>query len=627
MFRRLIGYGATSLATLLVTPAMAAEPEGRRLYSSDIWSVYETLSGGVFRNCMLRAVYSDGKNISLLLKRSNAWSLSIGKPGGYRPGQRRLLTLIIDRVHLYESIATVDSTGIIRIELPASDRFLYELSEGKALKALSSIGMAQFDLTGTRAAVQHARRCLRSRHGTKIVSGATRSPEVAGYRRRSQATTKRAISQIQEALVWTGFYEGMIDGDMGQRTRRGIRAYQRAIGSDPSKPLTAADGERLRRLAQARKRRVGFRFIRDIRAQVAIGIPKRLVPLSHQSSRGTIFSAPDGSIKIDTMRFYPGERSMLGLFQQISQRGPIRTITYTKRPTYGDFVVSGTDNEKSYYFRALQASDGIFAFSIAYFTGRKRELEPVVVAMANFFAPLSMLRRSPGPVSAPRGSELRPTPLPGEVTRDRPSVSAGTGFILSSAGYVLTNAHVVRKCRQIRLNTVGSVPVTARVVASDHKNDLALLAANLAVTSVPKFRRVVRLGDEISTFGFPLTTILSTSGNFTRGTITATQGAGNDTGMLQISAPVQPGNSGGPLLDQSGHVVGVVVSKLNVLKVSRMTGDVAQNVNFAIKSAVVLNFLETHGVKVELALTLKPLQPADVAERAKRFTVYVRCLQ
>ncbi len=96
--------------------------------------------------------------------------------------------------------------------------------------------------------------------------------------------------------------------------------------------------------------------------------------------------------------------------------------------------------------------------------------------------------------------------------------------------------------------------------------------------------------------GFPLPGLLASEANVTTGTVSALAGIGNDTRFLQMTAPVQPGNSGGPLLDLEGRVVGVVVSKLDALKVASATGDIPQNVNFAIKAGVVRSFLDASGV-------------------------------
>jgi serine protease Do len=100
----------------------------------------------------------------------------------------------------------------------------------------------------------------------------------------------------------------------------------------------------------------------------------------------------------------------------------------------------------------------------------------------------------------------------------------------------------------------------------------------------------------------------------------------DDTRVLQTSTPVQPGNSGGPLLDMSGSVVGVVEAQLNVLAMIQATSDVPQNVNFAIQSPIVINFLSVKGVSPSLAGSEhKTLAPADVADLAVGFTVQVRC--
>jgi S1-C subfamily serine protease len=124
----------------------------------------------------------------------------------------------------------------------------------------------------------------------------------------------------------------------------------------------------------------------------------------------------------------------------------------------------------------------------------------------------------------------------------------------------------------------SSVPAT--LVAKDTTNDLALLKSDTTPTSVAAFRFNPRLGEPVEAFGYPLTQILATSGNFTLGNVTALAGLGDDSRYLQVSVPVQPGNSGGPLLDQSGNVVGIVSAKLNALKIMlRTEGDIPQNVN------------------------------------------------
>jgi serine protease Do len=203
--------------------------------------------------------------------------------------------------------------------------------------------------------------------------------------------------------------------------------------------------------------------------------------------------------------------------------------------------------------------------------------------------------------------------------------SSGTGFFVNSSGNVLTNHHVIESCSTIRVIPVGGQESAAYIVAKDKTNDLAVLKTSLSPTAVPPLRKQPRLGESVYVFGFPLTGLLSASGNFTSGTITALFGLGDDSRFLQISAPVQPGNSGGPLIDKFGNVVGVVVSKLNALSVAAATDDIPQNVNFAIKSTIASNFLDASGVSPSDSPQTRELSPEAVADLAKLFTVRVLC--
>ncbi|ABE39653.1 peptidase S1 and S6, chymotrypsin/Hap [Rhodopseudomonas palustris BisB5] len=203
--------------------------------------------------------------------------------------------------------------------------------------------------------------------------------------------------------------------------------------------------------------------------------------------------------------------------------------------------------------------------------------------------------------------------------------SSGTGFYVSGNGHIVTNNHVIAECSAINVIPPGGAPLRATLVAKDKTNDLAILKTSSSPPAVPGLRTQMRLGEAVYVFGFPLTGILSTSGNFTAGAITATTGMEDDTRLAQISAPVQPGNSGGPLLDKYGNVVGVIVSKLNALNIAAATKDIPQNVNFAIKSGIATNFLDSSGVLPSGTVSTRELPPEAIADLAKSFTVQVLC--
>jgi S1-C subfamily serine protease len=219
------------------------------------------------------------------------------------------------------------------------------------------------------------------------------------------------------------------------------------------------------------------------------------------------------------------------------------------------------------------------------------------------------------------------TPNPSAERQQQPSPPkemSGTGFFVSANGHVLTNFHVVKDCKTFTVSD-SKTNTDAHLIASDDNNDLAVLITRLTPTQVPAFNSRVRVGDAIFVFGFPLTGLLATSGNFTAGNITATAGLNDNTSMFQISAPVQPGNSGGPLVDQFGDVVGVVVSKLDAIRVAKVTEDIPQNVNFAIKASVAVSFLESHGLDPVTEANKQRLESSTIAELAKKFSVRLSC--
>jgi len=237
----------------------------------------------------------------------------------------------------------------------------------------------------------------------------------------------------------------------------------------------------------------------------------------------------------------------------------------------------------------------------------------------------------------PLGAEARPSPRgepafaqPGLPDARERAVSSGTGFVVAD-GRVLTNRHVIRECGRVVARNATGARLPARVLASDGERDLALLAVAPAIGPPLSFRDAppVRRGENVITYGFPLSGLLSSGPSLTTGNISALAGIRDDPGNFQISAAVQPGNSGGPLFDSRGNVIGVVVSKLNAARVAQMTGgDIPQNVNFAVKGTEAIAFLREKGVQPRLAASTGPEKRADEVDAvANPSTVYLQCFR
>jgi serine protease Do len=216
---------------------------------------------------------------------------------------------------------------------------------------------------------------------------------------------------------------------------------------------------------------------------------------------------------------------------------------------------------------------------------------------------------------------------PGTPPAEAEAILTGTGFFVAPSR-VVTNNHVVRGCtKPIQVRYPDRASYTATISGQDYTNDLVLLHTEMPNLSIASFRLQPLLGEAVATYGFPYSDVLSSSGNFTWGNITALSGMQDDTRFLQTSTPIQPGNSGGPLLDSSGRVVGVVVSQLNAMVRMQTDRSVPQNVNFAIQSPIAINFLSAKGVTPSLDNSSAGAQrpPSEVADMAKKFTVQIYC--
>ena len=196
-----------------------------------------------------------------------------------------------------------------------------------------------------------------------------------------------------------------------------------------------------------------------------------------------------------------------------------------------------------------------------------------------------------------------------KTVADSRLTASGTGFFITEDGYLISNYHVVKDAAQIRLFTsIGFI--SAKVVKVDTANDLALLKGDVIPVPPPGFvldkgeatkfsplpitaSRAVKLGSTVATVGFPNIGLQGFAPKLAKGEIASLSGAGDDARYFQISVPVQPGNSGGALVDERGNVVGVVSAKLSARAALAASGSLPENVNYAVKSSYLLSFLES----------------------------------
>jgi S1-C subfamily serine protease len=204
----------------------------------------------------------------------------------------------------------------------------------------------------------------------------------------------------------------------------------------------------------------------------------------------------------------------------------------------------------------------------------------------------------PPPPPAPVASSPAPAPsvTPGAATADEgPSRTyGGTCFAIDAAGTIVTARHVIEGARSIRVRFGASEPVSATLLHSSEATDVAVLRVPVVTADFLPLgpAHAARLGLPVFTIGFPATGWLGTSPKFTDGAISALSGPNNEAAFLQTSVAVQPGNSGGPLVDDQGRVVGVMISRADDLAFFKNVGVIPQNINFATKSENLLTVLD-----------------------------------
>jgi tetratricopeptide (TPR) repeat protein len=178
------------------------------------------------------------------------------------------------------------------------------------------------------------------------------------------------------------------------------------------------------------------------------------------------------------------------------------------------------------------------------------------------------------------------------IAQTRPK-SSGTGFFITEDGYLITNEHVAGNTARVRLVTASGL-IPAKVVNVDAANDLALLKAEGKYEALPvAASRAAKLGSTVVTVGFPNIGLQGFAPKFARGEIASLSGPQDDPRFFQISVPLQPGNSGGALVDEHGNVIGVVSAKLSAEAALKASGALPENVNYAVKSSFLLGFLES----------------------------------
>lgn len=439
--------------------------------------------------------------------------------------------------------------------------------------------------------------------------------------------------QFQIMLSAEGSWPAIPNLNFSSRLQESIAIFQRKYGFAPDGAIDAPQISKLVEIVRPYFFDWGLENISHPVFGQPIWAPLKLLTHQKTTKYGIEFSAPAGALTL-SYDFVPGE---LNEFYRVMIAPSKHRARLDYQVLRKDFfvIVKSYDSGLKSYMRFHRTSQGSLGFHLLWSSAEPevRGDQLATLISASFHSRMFFGVSIPIPKlgSPSRGYEVksepsvRPTTSTPSTRETQPRLSSGSGFFVSGSGHILTNAHVVDKCGTITVTPEGMSARSATVLAADATNDMALLKTEITPSAVLPIRReTMKLGEPVAAFGFPLTSVLSRNGNFTLGNVTALAGIADDTRYIQISTPVQSGNSGGPLLDQRGNVAGIVTAKLNAVRTAAVTGDVPQNVNFAIKSTHALSFLEAN--RIEAVPVISDTKSAiDLAEWSRNASVLITC--
>lgn len=239
------------------------------------------------------------------------------------------------------------------------------------------------------------------------------------------------------------------------------------------------------------------------------------------------------------------------------------------------------------------ALQGLYAVKL--FMANKKMYETFASLENNVFLSMEMKNMATSTKRLDKFVKLFP-PVEGATFNKKQNAATGSGFLLSTNGSIATNAHVIADAENIEVlfsNEKGLASYKAKVLITDKKNDVAILKIDddkyIGPSNIPySIYEGAEIGSKVFTIGYPLNDIMGSNYKVNDGIISAKSGVSDDIRYYQISVPLQPGNSGGPLFDVNGNVIGLTAAKLD----EESIGISIENVNYAIKAAYLNNLLK-----------------------------------
>ncbi len=418
---------------------------------------------------------------------------------------------------------------------------------------------------------------------------------------------------VQAALKAAGFYAGAVDGAIGPGTRDSMAAWQEANGHFPSGILTGAQRDTL--LAETRRNatELDLRTVTENEAGIEIALPLALVRFDDYKPPFVHYAEKDGSGVRAALLSAPGTSADLAALYDTLQT--LQAVPRTGPRTLGGtaFTVEGTDATGAAYAHAEFRDGMIKGYMLLWDPARADKALRALAAMKRSFRPVGNRALDPGLVAL---SDVQRRNLMAGMKVRRPALSR-SGFFVDAAGAVVTTPEVLEGCRRITLDRDRE----ARVAFRDEALGVALLmpVAPLAPRAVAVFAGPARVGAAVRVAGYSYEGALPAA-TLTSGTVEDVTGLDGASGVNRLAAGVLPGDAGGPVLDASGAVLGMLMPPGG--------GDARTlpgNVALIATAARLAARLDEAGIAVRTAPAAPPLAPDAMNARGADLTVLVSC--
>ncbi len=459
--------------------------------------------------------------------------------------------------------------------------------------------------------------------GTELAAAPLPEPEpepipaeetLAQSRAAERQLTRDERRELQTALAWEDFYSSTVDGLFGPGTRRSMSAWQEANGFEVTGVLSTKQRATLLDGYREVLRSLGLRQMFDREAGIDIDLPTAAVEFGRYVAPFAQYDAKeDGGPRV-LLISQSGDGDTLASLFEVMQTLEVIPPDGPRRLRRSSFTIEGENSRIASFTYAELADDAVKGFTLVWPAGDRKRRDLVLTRMRDTFSavPGVVLPDSAGADV----SEQRLDLLSGLQIRS-PEMSR-SGFFVDNEGAVLTTIEALGACDHV---TIGD-SFRATIVARDTGSGLALLRPDepLAPIRIANLRASdPRLKSDVAVAGYSFEGILGAP-TLTFGTIADLKGLSGDRSVNRLALGAEPGDAGGPVLDEAGRVLGMLLPR---------NGDQAKalpsDVSFAADAGTIAAFLSANGVPLEEPEPSETLNPADLVTVANDMTVLVSC--